>query len=322
MTHGFSLTWRQGLLPYARACRAAGVAVLIFDHATFGESDGEPRCCVDWWGQVLEIGAAIDLLDRSGVDGSNVAVFGFSLSGAVALMLAALDTRIRAVVAVAPGPLSPPLANRSTRFKELTREFHARSASSSAASPLSEADVGSTRPVICAHGPWPSNTNATRQQAKCWFGQRIPGAADAQTFFGRRGGPTYAWVNAAAQRLEAMPDWDAAIPFVKVPVLLICARDDATKPFEDVDELLAALEGSELCKLHVVGSGGHFGLFDTAFTPEGETTALPGEVRMAAAAMAGFVRAALLANDGIEPKSQEQRLFEETVNASCFVSGQ
>ena len=125
-----------------------------------------------------------------------------------------------------------------------------------------------------------------------------------------------------AQRLEAMPDWDAAIPFVKVPVLLICARDDATKPFEDVDELLAALEGSELCKLHVVGSGGHFGLFDTAFTPEGETTALPGEVRMAAAAMAGFVRAALLANDGIEPKSQEQRLFEETVNASCFVSGQ
>ena len=83
MAHGFSLTWRQGLLPLARACQAAGVAVLVFDHRSFGESDGEPRCCVDAWVQVRGYHRALEYLASRGeaVDANRMAVFGFSLSG-------------------------------------------------------------------------------------------------------------------------------------------------------------------------------------------------------------------------------------------------
>ena len=91
MAHGFSCTWRQGLLPFARACQAKNIAVLLFDHASYGESDGEPRCVVDWWGQILGYIAAVRYLCSEGtVDPSRVALFGFSLSGAQALLLGAL----------------------------------------------------------------------------------------------------------------------------------------------------------------------------------------------------------------------------------------
>jgi alpha-beta hydrolase superfamily lysophospholipase len=43
MAHGFSLTMRDGLAPYAEAFAAAGFHVLVFDHRHLGESGGEPR---------------------------------------------------------------------------------------------------------------------------------------------------------------------------------------------------------------------------------------------------------------------------------------
>ena len=64
---------------------------------------------------------------------------------------------------------------------------------------------------------------------------------------------------------------------------------------QDAEELLAALDGAASRKLHAVASGGHFGLFDTPLTPNGTVEEdLPAEVRLAAAATAAFVRAALL----------------------------
>jgi len=219
MAHGFSLTWRQGLLPTARACVASGCAVLLFDHRSFGDSDGLPRNVVDWWGQLRGYVRAIDFLSSggvAGVDATRIALYGFSLSGAQALTLAAIDPRVKALVAVAPGPIDVPIAPRPSAFACLQRELSART--SAAANGLEsevrllERSVGDSLPVVRAHGPWPvSSRTGKEQRGNAWFGQRIPGEADAQRFFGRRGGPLSEWTNKAAQVLQALPDWDEAV---------------------------------------------------------------------------------------------------------------
>ena len=134
MTHGFTLTWRQGLLPIARACREKGIAVLMYDHRGLGESDGDPRGGVDVWAQLRGYRRALAFLARraADVDPRRVALFGYSLSGSEVLTLGALlEARVAvdrlAIVAVSPGPIrAPARASARERFEELAEEFDAR----------------------------------------------------------------------------------------------------------------------------------------------------------------------------------------------------
>lgn len=92
-----------------------------------------------------------------------------------------------------------------------------------------------------------------------------------------------------------LQDWDEALPFVSVPTLLIAARDDKTKPFEDTRETLEALRvpTRSLCPIE---AGGHFSLFDTPLPdgPKGQLpSAHPEEVRRTSKVIADFVRTAL-----------------------------
>ena len=134
----------------------------------------------------------------------------------------------------------------------------------------------------------------------CRFGDRIPDPrGEAEGFFRRRGGPRARWTNMARQILdEPTADVGAAIPHLGVPTLLVAARDDGTSAFAGAEELLQALPERAVGRLHVVGSGGHFGLFDTPLSEEddgagGWTTACPEEVRAAAEATARFLQDAL-----------------------------
>ena len=70
MAHGFSLTWRQGLMPFARACQKSGIAVLLFDHRALGESDGEPRGAIGWWTQLRGYKQALDFLSTADLNGA------------------------------------------------------------------------------------------------------------------------------------------------------------------------------------------------------------------------------------------------------------
>jgi uncharacterized protein len=80
MAHGFSLTMRDGLAPYAEAFAAAGCHVLAFDHRHLGESGGEPRgrfrigAQQDDWRRALAFARS-----RPGVE--RVVLWGFSFSG-------------------------------------------------------------------------------------------------------------------------------------------------------------------------------------------------------------------------------------------------
>ena len=92
-----------------------------------------------------------------------------------------------------------------------------------------------------------------------------------------------------------MPDWDAAVPYLDVPTLLVAARDDATCSYSDTEELLESVPAVP-CTLHTIEEGGHFGIFDTPMQPDdlyAVPAPHPAEVQRASQAIAHFLMTAL-----------------------------
>jgi fermentation-respiration switch protein FrsA (DUF1100 family) len=100
--HGFGIR-KESLVVEAEHLTAAGFVTLAIDYRTFGESAGEPRGSLFPLNQVEDFRNAITYLQRrSDVDPSRVGIWGASFGGGVVIMTAALDRRVRAVVAMAP----------------------------------------------------------------------------------------------------------------------------------------------------------------------------------------------------------------------------
>jgi fermentation-respiration switch protein FrsA (DUF1100 family) len=103
MAHGFSGVKEMRLDRFAEAFAAAGLACVVFDYRGLGASDGDPRQDLDPQAQLADYRNAISWARRqSGIDPDRIGVWGSSYSGGHALMLGALDRRIRAVVAQVP----------------------------------------------------------------------------------------------------------------------------------------------------------------------------------------------------------------------------
>jgi uncharacterized protein len=103
MTHGFSATIDMALDGYASVFCDAGLTVLVHDHRHLGRSDGEPRQLINPWRQARDQIAALDwLCTQPGIDGTRLGVWGSSFSGGQAIVLGAVDQRVRAVVANVP----------------------------------------------------------------------------------------------------------------------------------------------------------------------------------------------------------------------------
>lgn len=103
MGHGFAGTRDAGLPLFAERFARSGLAAFVFDYRGFGASGGSPRQLVDPWRQLDDWRAAL-LFARglSEVDGDRIALFGSSLGAGHALIIAADDGHVRAVVAQAP----------------------------------------------------------------------------------------------------------------------------------------------------------------------------------------------------------------------------
>ncbi|NRQ39797.1 alpha/beta fold hydrolase [Nonomuraea sp. NN258] len=102
LCHGFSGTMDR-LLPYAERFAAEGFAALVFDYRGFGESGGEPRQLADLDGQRDDIRAALAFARaHERVDPGQVMLWGNSLGGAHAIVVAADDPHVTAVVAQIP----------------------------------------------------------------------------------------------------------------------------------------------------------------------------------------------------------------------------
>jgi fermentation-respiration switch protein FrsA (DUF1100 family) len=116
MAHGFAATKEQYLDRFAEVFSAAGLAALVYDHRNFGDSDGEPRQEIDPVAQVRDYRHAISYAQTlAPIDPERIGVWGSSYSGGHALVLGAIDRRVRCVVAQVPTISGSANAQRRTR---------------------------------------------------------------------------------------------------------------------------------------------------------------------------------------------------------------
>jgi len=100
--HGFSAV-KEGLVDEGGYFSRAGFITLAIDYRTFGESEGEPRGQLFPLNQSEDFSNAISYLQtRADVDPNRIGIWGKSMGGAVVIYTAAVDRRVKAVVAHVP----------------------------------------------------------------------------------------------------------------------------------------------------------------------------------------------------------------------------
>lgn len=103
IAHGYSAVKEMYLDSFAEVFARAGLASIVYDHRNFGASDGLPRQEID---PILQIRGYRDAItyaqSLSQTDANRIGVWGSSYSGAHALVVAAQDRRVKAVVSQVP----------------------------------------------------------------------------------------------------------------------------------------------------------------------------------------------------------------------------
>lgn len=118
MANGTSATIHMVVDEYARVFCDNGLAVLLYDHRSFGASGGNPRQQINPWIQCRGYLEAIDFVRGVGIDGDRIALWGDSYSGGEVVVAGAVDGRVTAIVAQVPvcGPESPALEPTRANF--------------------------------------------------------------------------------------------------------------------------------------------------------------------------------------------------------------
>jgi dienelactone hydrolase len=103
MTHGAG-GYKEWHLPGLSAIlQAAGFASLAYDHRNFGDSEGQPRCEIMAQRQIEDYRTAITFAEtQTDLDCQRLGIFGTSFSGGHVLVVAAIDRRVKCVVAQVP----------------------------------------------------------------------------------------------------------------------------------------------------------------------------------------------------------------------------
>ncbi|UUZ69723.1 alpha/beta hydrolase [Polaromonas sp. P2-4] len=103
MAHGFAAVKEMYLDRFAERFARAGFAVVVFDHRGFGASGGEPRQEADPVLQARDYRHVVTwLCAQPEVDRARIGIWGTSYSGGHVLQAAAVDRRVRCVVAQVP----------------------------------------------------------------------------------------------------------------------------------------------------------------------------------------------------------------------------
>ncbi|MGF7123013.1 fermentation-respiration switch protein FrsA (DUF1100 family) [Rhodococcus sp. BE178] len=103
MGHGWSMVTGGDLEDYAAIVASRGLAVLTFDFRNLGLSEGQPRQEIDPARQIEDFRCAISFArSRPEIDRDRIGVWGSSYSGGHALVVAAVDRRVKCVVAQVP----------------------------------------------------------------------------------------------------------------------------------------------------------------------------------------------------------------------------
>lgn len=262
MIHGFSAT-SSGMVAdhYARGFAETGIFALLVDTRGFGMSDGVPRQEINTWKQARDYRAAIDYLvaQESEVDPGRIAVWGDSLSGAVALVVAAVDERVAAVVVQVPGcgnEVTPPDPEGS-RFEEIRATVLEEDLDSFGRT------VDGPRPVVSLD-QINSPSLLLPHTAYRWF-----------LHYGAQFGT--GWENRATEvQLETPTPFDAQLCMrhLRSPLLMVVADDDEM-PGANAEVARHAFHLAPEPKELIEIGGGHFGLlyhdspeFDAASTAQ------------------------------------------------------
>ena len=100
--HGTAQT-KKSLVNQGEFFSRAGYVVLAIDYRSFGESEGEPRGQLFPLNQVEDFRNGVSFLQRAeGVSRDRIGIWGTSNSGGTVIYAAAVDPRIKAVVAQVP----------------------------------------------------------------------------------------------------------------------------------------------------------------------------------------------------------------------------
>eukprot|EP00040_Diaphanoeca_grandis_P009106 m.47674 g.47674 ORF g.47674 m.47674 type:complete len:343 (-) comp20552_c0_seq1:43-1071(-) len=252
MAHGFSSTYRMGLVEHAQHLQKAGYSVLVFDHKSYGRSDGVPRTHIDYYSQADGYRDAIDFVsDIEGVNENKIALWGVSFTGGMVLEIGALDSRVKAVLSITPANISAspiPESSQLTKLKSVLIERQYLESPTKLFGPLAVIPDDSGRDF--------------------WFGGAALGyigdqcdvktaAANTHRFFTEKAEHAQ-WVNdtTMVMRKKAKPSPHVALHFLTKPVLMVAAVDDEVVNFEHCKSAFALIPSSS--KTFVQVSGGHF----------------------------------------------------------------
>jgi uncharacterized protein len=244
LAHGFSATREMGLDRWAAALERVGFAALVYDHRNLGASDGTPRQLINPWAQARDYRYALDWVSaRPEVDPDRLAVWGSSYSGGQAIVVGAVDERVRAVVA------NVPFAASRADYGDTTEAFEAIRAAlldESGAGPADTDDAPAGPLAVVAEEGVDLPVFLDQPESAEWF------LAE-----GRRPGST--WENRVLlQSAAGDPAFDpgACIDHVSpTPLLLIVATEDRLAATELA---LAAFERAGEPKRLELVEGHHF----------------------------------------------------------------
>lgn len=246
MAHGYSATI-TGMVAdrYAELFSAAGFAVLLYDHHSFGISDGEPRHHVNVWIQARGFCDAMNFAATlPEIDSDRIALWGDSVAGGEVIVVGAIDSRVKAIIAQVPECAdNPPPPDPDGKLFAAIRET------------FLHGDVSGTPQTTT--GPMPVVS----------FDQHsVPSMLTTLTAFrwfieygGRHGTK---WVNRVS---EVAPDTPVPFlpalcaPHVKASLLMIIAEEDE---MQGCDSRMARMsfDAAPQPKELVEVDGGHFGL--------------------------------------------------------------
>ncbi len=247
MTPGFSSSITR-LETVADAFVARGFGVLLYDQRTCGSSDGEPRQDVDPVAQDRDLQMALSFVEQHpALDSDRIGLWGSSYSGAMVLVVAATDRRVKAVVSQVPfisGHDQFVLGNGEGALTVINDNMNADRQGR-----LKGEEPGRIQLVRMPDDP--------ADQPVLFEDQ-----ADYEYLVGGPQGPAEGWINSVTIRSTGRALAYDVRPFMRrispTPLMMIVAGDDQTTPpslaLEAYD---AALEPKEL----VMISGGHYGVY-------------------------------------------------------------
>lgn len=254
MAHGFGGV-QQLIEHYAELFAEAGFSVLLYDHRGFGISDGSPRQEVDPYKQMSDWRDAMTFaLQHNKFDeAAGLGVWGSSFAGGLAIVLAAIDPRVRVVVAQIPN-----VSGRRNGSKLFTRAQISEIRERSLRDRVNRI-AGGAPDVVPLFTTEPDRLSALPVPTNAAFMEFIA-ALEANASW-----PNFVTLRSVEHLLEFEPaGW---IPYVspKPLLMIIGENDDCT--FADVQREVFA-EAGEPKKL-VIHPGGHFDTYDRYFDVTG-----------------------------------------------------